>query len=205
MAGEVNQALAGAYFLALVASGPAALAQGAGGWVDPSPADLKTPAASPAASSRPWTIPTPDAAWPDEASRRRATTTQVAQPSEKPAATETPVKPVTRSAEAPPDDEAEPARRATPTKAASKKKPPRERPVVAQRKKPASPVRAVASRPDRRRIAARPLNEEPVRAVRSAEYGQYEVMRLRTIEFPDGRRIEVLSRPDQAYVGFPFR
>jgi hypothetical protein len=64
-------------------------------------------------------------------------------------------------------------------------------------------TRAVATRSEqpRQTIQRRELAEQSVRSARAARVREglnsgLQVMTLRTIEFPDGRRVQILTRPE---------
>jgi hypothetical protein len=70
----------------------------------------------------------------------------------------------------------------------------RTRPVASART--AAPSRAAAVRPRGERLAARPAPSRGIRTVGDALQAGYVAMRLRTIEYPDGRRESMLLEPD---------
>jgi hypothetical protein len=60
---------------------------------------------------------------------------------------------------------------------------------------------ARAERSTRRAVASRAAPREAA----VAETSGLQVMRLRTIEFPDGRRVEILTAVEPDNGGWPFR
>jgi outer membrane biosynthesis protein TonB len=192
MAGISGRWLVTASLVGMLGSPLAALAQAGRPWIDP-PSEGETKA--PAPMSAPSSLPPP----PTQAA--------VPHPVAPPVPSSTEAK--TR-AEAQPVDEASPRKTATGHQAKQK--------AAAVRKSRASSQQANASARSqgregqvaRRRATGTQLSQaEPRSAIerrarvtryRSVEEGLdagLQVMRLRTIQLPDGRRIDVLTRPDQ--------
>jgi hypothetical protein len=193
----VGLALLGAGW-ALAALAPVA-AQGARPWVDP-PANLKQPA-----SPEPAREPAPKAEMSSVAPAKAADT-----------APEKPALPV-RAADTAPEKPASP-----------------DKPILAE--KPAEPAKAAVARParpdrvtrsprqaartetarqrsaiqteraQRRAVANREPGREAAPEASPARSRELQVMRLRTLEYPDGRRVEVLTpiEPEPDF-GWPFR
>jgi len=195
MAGLSGRWLLTASFAAILMSPIAAFSQAGRPWVDPPPetgAKPPVPAPSPAP-------PTPQAAAPSPASPPQQAATSPSQPDVQKA-----------------DVASQPAPEVKERKAAAnnqvKQKP------VAERKSRASSQQANSSARSqkrngqlvRRRETSTQISQaEPrsgvERRARISRYGTIQegldsglqLMRLRTIQLPDGRRIEVLTRPDQ--------
>lgn len=185
MAGFSGRWLVTASLAGLIGSPLAALAQTGRSWVDPPPvSDTKT---RPPVST-PSTIPAPPPA-------------QAAAPP--PAASPTEAKTSTNT---------QPAEEATSLKSAADQQT-RQKTTAAERKVRASSRRASASAKSRkreaqvtrRRATGAQVSQAEKRRARTTRYGSMQegrdaglqVMRLRTIQLPDGRRFDVLTRPDQ--------
>ncbi len=180
MAGFSGRWLVTASLAGLLGSPLAALAQTGRSWVDPPPvSDTKTrpPASAPA------TLPAPPAqAAPPPASPAEARTSTDAQPAEGASPRETVAVQQTKQKTA-----AERKVRASSRASAS----------ASSRKREAQVTR--------RRAAAAQVSQAERRRERATRYGSVQegldaglqVMRLRTIQLPDGRRFNVLTRPDQ--------
>ena len=67
----------------------------------------------------------------------------------------------------------------------------------------AARARMVAAAREQRKIAAQQVAE--AQPTSTPQPTDYEVMRLRTLLFPDGRTVQVLTRPDQETVDLPLR
>jgi len=193
MAGFSGRWLVTASIVALLGSSSAALAQAERPWVDPPPvSDTKTQPPVSAPSSRP-----------------EATPAQAAVPNPAPSTVPSPAE-AKASAEPQPADAASPRKTAVARQTRLK--------AVAERKARAPSQQANASvrsqrregQVARRRATGTELSQaEPrsaiARRARVTRYGSLQegldaglqVMRLRTIQLPDGRRIDVLTRPDQ--------
>ncbi|HEX2555316.1 MAG TPA: hypothetical protein VHL98_16575 [Microvirga sp.] len=231
MAGALRRSLAGALLAGALLAPAAAVAQSGRAWSDP-PADLnagplvedpKSRGASAKASTK-----SADA-WPDEAARRLRPT-QVAQPRTEPGAKPDDTRTATRSSAPEADldvketgstrtagsggksdarvtaaaraEEADEA--ASQAKAAAREKARKE----AARQRRIQEAREVREAKARREAAAvqrrRALAARNADRVRTAQ-PEYEVMRLRTLVYPDGRMVEVLTRPDQEIADLPVR
>ena len=201
MRGEWRRGVAAASLLTMILGAPAALAQAVRPWVDPpteagaappsqrAPDEVKAPAPPPApAPSEVVTYPDPAAAQDDGVVSGEDTDLQAAPPAQSKsvqskirpkaaAPTETRVRKVT-------------ARTSAPTREIQK------RARTASRSREVAASRAEPPRAERRRLAERSNSARRFMAIRAAAASSgLEVMHLQTIEFPDGRRINVLVRP----------
>ncbi len=190
MAGLTGRWLVTASLAGLLGASSAALAQAGRPWVDP-PSEAETKAPISAPSSLPASPPA-----------------QAAAPSATP--------PSPRPAEAKVDTEAQPSAETSPrnTVADTQTKP---KTTVERKTRPRSQQANASTRSQRRdaQVARRRATgtqisqAEPRSAIerraRVTRYGSVregldaglQVMRLRTIQLPDGRRIDILTRPDQ--------
>lgn len=189
MASKLGRVLAGICFVGLIANGPIALAQSESPWADPPP-DLNTGPLSPDIA------PQAEPAEPAGTARNRPQV-QTTRSREAPRARDAKAS-AAQSAKAQPNAARSIRRISSRAEVATRKQ---ERPSVAQGREAAS--RPIASRPARRRVADRPAETRRLRVARSAKYPvEYKVMRVRAIDFPDGRRIRVVHiRPSPSRIG----
>ena len=228
MAGALGRILAGTWLAGSMLWGLPVGAQAGRPWSDP-PADLNAGPLVPDAAPRTASAK-PAQAWPDEAARRRPT--QVAAPNAPSDPKETGSTRLAEPRRAPTRDVqetgstrvAEPHRAPVPDVKATgstqiAKKPEGSEPLALRRStrkdtasaRPSRDVRearvdqkpAVAAAPQKRHSQTARNNESD--RVRTAQPAEYEVMRMRTLLYPDGRVVEVLSRPDQELVDLPMR
>ena len=199
MAGGSGRWLVTASLLGVLASPSASLAQAERAWVDPPPetgSQTPTPAPSAAPPSSP---PPPQAAAPDPAPavpQQASTSPSVGAGEEK-----KDVAPPSPAAARKPDSET-PAKQKAAAERKVRSSPPRQA---------SSPVRSRKEEQSarRREPATEASRAEPrsriERRARITRYGtiqeeggsDLQLMRLRTIQLPDGRRIDILTRPDQ--------
>jgi hypothetical protein len=192
MAGISGRWLVTASLVGMLGSPLAALAQAGRPWIDP-PSEGETKA--PAPMSAPSSLPPP----PTQAA--------VPHPVAPPVPSSTEAK--TR-AEAQPADEASPRKTATGHQAKQKAATVRKSRASSQQANASARSQGREGQVARRRATGTQLSQaEPRSAIerrarvtryRSVEEGLdagLQVMRLRTIQLPDGRRIDVLTRPDQ--------
>lgn len=186
---------------------PGALAQSRSGWVDPpapGSAAATPPAPSVGAQVPPAATPAVAAVRPDPAPDRTGSAPPAAAP---PATADSPdgarerrlaeeetarsAESVRPAAKAKSRLQARRARAAAARLALSE----RRRPLVRSRLR-ARPILAARARAVQRHRVARRGPAVRLRGMRTAFPPGLQVMRLRTIEFPDGRRIRILTRPD---------
>jgi hypothetical protein len=206
MTGELRRALGAASLLTLLVNAPVAFAQTARPWVDP-PAEAGASAPAPSASSNQAPEPAKSAApprptAPSEAvsypgnstpaqqaeprkENRRAQLPSVAQRRETGPRIQSSRKATVESRE----------RRASAKAAASAQDIQRAGPSVSRGGRTVS-SRTADLRPERRRLTEQLGRNRRFSTVQEAVDSGLEVMNLRTIEFPDGHRINVLTRPD---------
>lgn len=170
MAGQAPRALGAAFLFVIAFGASAAFGQGRT-WVDPpSGAPAQTPAAAPKKPDSPAATQAPRARSGAQAAPEQA-------------------------APAPKAERAAPVRRAQAA-------PRPQRSVATRAARPARTVartettRRAAMRTQRPRFAARSAPSRRIRTVRDALQAGYVAMRLRTIEYPDGSRVNVLVQPD---------
>ncbi len=213
---------AGAWLLGAAAVAPHAQAQPARTWSDPPPDLNVTPLVAPSETAKP--VETQD--WPDEATRRRPGT-KTAQPSPSPDPNKTELSRAApkETSEAKTAQASAAARKAREKQAAARKirkehaERAREERTAARKIREAREARAEGVRQERaerareeqaRRLAAARERRKVARQAATARQAQapqqrrYEVMRLRTILLPDGRMVDVLTRPDQEIEGLVF-
>ncbi len=184
MVGEMRRLLGTASLMALLASASTGLAQTGRPWVDP-PAES---APSPHASAPPASQPAPRAQ-PDQPKLAPSD-----QPASSAAEDATLEQKETRKSTA--STQAAPPRAAATRKSVARGGP--SKPGRVAERKPRSPTReATVARREPQRMMA---NSQGPRGVsyRNAQEGiaaGLELMRMRTIEFPDGRRITILTKP----------
>ncbi len=192
MTGPLKRIAGAVSLLALLAGAPTAFAQTGRPWIDPPSDAAGTP--PPAAQT-----PSPSTAAPVTTGvpsrQEKAVLPEAAEPQRENARARSPVGAGSRAAANPssPRKAAETARiRRSPTRSAA-----------ARTKATNGPRRAMASNrsnaaPNGRPRGAERLSRESVRSarVRDAVNAGLEVMSLQTIELPDGRRIDVLVRPN---------
>jgi hypothetical protein len=189
MAGSLRHVIGAVSLLSALAGASVAGAQAGRPWVDP-PADVGAAAKTPPAAPQP---PSPSAASPNGASHDerktspamtpRTESASTAQPSAAPEQAAAPEGQVTRKTV-----EEGKVRQSSKSTAAARPKSPVTRKAVASNRPKAPPSVRVREA------------ERPTRSIRSAKVRDginsgLEVMSLQTIEFPDGRRVEVLVRP----------
>ena len=199
MARSPGRWLLTASLISVLSAATPALAQAERPWVDPPPENGAAPSSTPA--------PAPAVQPP------QAPAPAVARPSSASAPSEVPKEKEAVAAQSP----AEVAPRKEKADAGAKQKTVTERKV----RPPAQQARSVTRSQKRERLAtrrrepgsevseARPPRNGIERRARATRYGSVqegidaglEVMRLRTIQLPDGRRIEVLTRPNQDIAG----
>lgn len=187
MSTELRRMLGAASLVALIACASSAWAETPAGWVDPpDPADVpSSPPAPPTARATPAESASAPAraAEPEPAGRRESSRAARSERTRSPQ----------QSART--DRSAEPDRSHSRSAAAAAPK----RSVQAKLSGRRRLAAAVASRREVSR-AERPIVEGPVstrvHTVRQALGSGLVVMRLRTLEYPDGRRVNVLTKPD---------
>jgi hypothetical protein len=228
MAGRSAPVFVGAWLLGAVAAVSLAQAQSGQGWSDPPPDLNAGPLTLDSGSTAARSLEAQD--WPDEAARRRPPT-EVAQPSGTPDVNETGSIQTAKEEAADADAaRASAVRQRRAQQAAARKA--REKQVALARAEAARQERAKqvalaeaqAARKEREEQAekARKVQEARVAARarklaaarerrRVAEQDAepqptvYEVMRLRTLVFPDGRTLQVLTYPDQEALDLSLR
>ena len=179
MAGKLGRVLAGICLVGLMANGPIALAQSESPWADPPP-DLNTGPLSPDIA------PEAEPAGPDRTARKQPQA-QTARSRKAPRARDARSS-VAQSGKAQPNAAGPIRRISSQAQPATRKQ---ARPSVAQEREAAS--RAIASRPERRRLANRPAETMRLRVARSTKYRvEYKVMHARAVDFTDGRRMQVI-------------
>jgi outer membrane biosynthesis protein TonB len=181
----------GALGLAFTLGATAAAAQTGRGWVDP-PANLKPPQNAAPSSGPAETVTNPPAP------KAETPTPAKAAASEKPAEAAKPA-----IAEKPAPEKPAVAEKPAPEKSKVAEKLQRQQRAVASRQ--TETKRKTAARPERssrRTVASRATP----RGAPVAEARELEVMRLRTIEYPDGRRVQILTEIERDDgLGWPFR
>lgn len=199
MAGASGRWLATASLLGALASSPASFAQAERPWIDPPPeAGSQAPAPSPAPSLAPAQPPAQAAiSQPAPASSQQASTAASSQASEEKKTVEAPAPVVSRKPAS--DDRAkqkaavERKARSTPPRQASSPVRNRNEEQAVRRREP----RTELSRAEPRSGVERRARITRYGSIREGGGSDLQLMRLRTIELPDGRRIEILTRPDQ--------
>jgi hypothetical protein len=233
MARTFGRILAGALLAGAVLTSAGAGAQSNRAWSDP-PADLNAGPLTEDPASRAGPARSADA-WPDEAARRRraaqvaqsgssgkesprtvdtrkvpdvretGSTRTAGARDDAPAARESAAREAIAKAEEAETRAAAASREAVRKEAARQRKVREAREVRETREAQARETRArreAVAQQRRRALAARNTASDRIRTAQPAEY---EVMRLRTLVYPDGRVVEVLSRPDQDLVDLPVR
>jgi hypothetical protein len=205
MTGELRRALGAASLLTLLVSAPVAFAQTARPWVDPpseagasapppSSANQAPEPAKTAVSPQP-TAPSEAVSYPED-----STPAQQAEPRKENRRPQSPS--IAQRREAGP--KVQPSRKVT---AESRERRASARALASARDLQRTgtsvsrggmgiPSRAEAARFERRRLAEQPSRNRRFSTVQDAVDSGLEIMNLRTIEFPDGHRINVLVRPD---------
>ncbi len=193
MAGASGRWLLTASLLGTLASSPASLAQTDRPWVDPPP-ETGTQAPSPAPSQPPAQSAT---AKPAPAPPQQASTAPSLQASEekKDAAASSPVLSRKPASDDGVKQKAAVERkvRSTPPRQASSPVRNRAEEQTARRREPRNEVTRAEPRGGVERRARIARNG----SIREGGGSDLQLMRLRTIELPDGRRIDILTRPDQ--------
>lgn len=189
MASHVTRVLKATSILAILASVPAvALAQSGRAWVDP-PSELGKKERSETNETSTPVVSSP-APQQTVSSPQQESPAKLTAPSTEMARTPSTSDVNEKTAES----KAEPAQKATSSrsKASNRAASVRERPAKRRASK------SVAARKENvsRRMADRQRRTTRSATVRDALNSGLEVMSLRTIEFPDGRRVEILVRPD---------
>ncbi len=205
MAGGSGRWLVTASLLGVLASPSASLAQTERAWVDPPPeagSQTPTPAPSAAPPSSP-PPPAPQAAAPDPApaAPQQASTAPSAGAGEEKKDVPSPSPTAARK----PDSE-NPAKQKAAAERKVRSSPPRQAssPVRSRKEEQSARRREPAAESSREVSRAEPRSRVERRA-RITRYGtiqeeggsDLQLMRLRTIQLPDGRRIDILTRPDQ--------
>ncbi len=207
MAGAFGRILAGTWLVGSMLWAPIVGAQAGRPWSDP-PADLN--AGPLVQDTAPGTASAkPAQAWPDEAGRRRPT--QIAEPrsSSDPKVTgSTRVAEPRRLRDVQTTGSTQVAKKAEGSEAPALAKPSRKETVSPRNTREVREARveqkpAMVAAPQKRRTQTA-RSSEPER-IRTAQPAEYEVMRMRTLLYPDGRVVEVLTRPDQEIVDLPMR
>ena len=197
MAGGSGRWLVTATLLGALASSPASFAQEERPWVDPPPeTGPQAPAAPPAAPS----IPAPAQAAapnPTPAAPQQASTAPPVRTVEEKKDVEAPSPTLSRKPAS--DDRvrqktaAEGKVRSSPPRQASSPVRKRNEEQAARRREPRTEVSRAEPRSSLERRARITRNG----SIREEGGSDLQLMRLRTIELPDGRRIDILTRPDQ--------
>lgn len=186
MAGDVRRLLGTISFLGLLASSSAGIAQTGRAWVDPPPEGGSQPQTSAPSATQPAPAAKPAQSKPRPASPEQTATTE-------------------DKASAPPSsragrsiDHAQPGSPAiAPQQKTAEKQSPSRTSVVERKKR--VPMKAASVKKTRQRaVVSRSAPERGTRfrTVQEGIDSGLEVMRLRTIEFPDGRRITILTKPE---------
>lgn len=204
MTRELRQLLSVAPILVLLASTSTGFAQTGRTWVDPPPEG-----AAPPLSAAPSANPASPAAKPEKPRPLPASPDHSAS---------TTAKPASLSGEAEQDSE---SARAQPSSTASEQKPAvksqTRRKAVAEQKKRSASRKAAARNQRRDKVAThrgdpdvtgsvqssraeRRSRDARIERIRRGIDSGLEVMNLRTIELPDGRRINILTRPDPEFM-----
>ena len=203
MAGGSGRWLLTASLLSILASPSASLAQAERAWVDPPPetgSQTPTPAPSAAPLSSP---PPPQAAAPDPAPAvpQQASTAPSAGASEekKDVAPPSPAAARKPGSENPAKQNAAAERkvRSSPSRQASSPVRSRREEQSARRREPATETSREASRAEPRSRIERRARITRNGRIQEEGGSDLQLMRLRTIQLPDGRRIDILTRPDQ--------
>jgi len=202
MVRHLGRIITGAWLLGTVAVAPLAQAQPAETWSDPPPDLNVTPLTVPSEAAK----PVETQGRPDKATRRRPET-KAARPNPAPDPNKTGL---SRAAQGKPSEatQAAVARRAREKRAAARKvrqeqaeraqeeraERVRHEQASRAREEQEAQARRLAADRERRKVAQQAAT---ARRAQAPPRPRYEVMRLRTLLLPDGRTVEVLTRPDQ--------
>jgi hypothetical protein len=200
MTGQLKGVMCAVSAFALFACGPAVHAQTNRPWVDPPSRTEPRSSADPAPENETVTYPATPLA--GQSSSKQSAPTESDQPETEKARIQTPVAKQDTPAAKPQSQRKVAARSTTRASSTSQASSPRSlrqaRALPERRIGPEVSNRLETARLDRQNMPRRYDRNRRYQTIQEGLDAGLEVMRLQTIELPDGRRIRVLTRPDPA-------